>query len=48
MSGEDQSELKLDKVPLPPPMKRRDHHLRKCREGRVERVEVFWSSCSIS
>lgn len=29
MTGEDQSEMRTEKVALPPPAKRRDHHLRK-------------------
>jgi hypothetical protein len=29
MAGEDQQETKSEKVALPPPTKRRDHHLRK-------------------
>ncbi len=28
MAGEDQQEMKQDRVALPPPAKRRDHHLR--------------------
>lgn len=31
MAGEDQQESKMERVALPPPMKRRDHHLRKLR-----------------
>ena len=30
MAGEDQQDVKQERVPLPPPTKRRDHHLRKC------------------
>ena len=29
MAGEDQSETKHERVALPPPVKRRDHHMRK-------------------
>jgi len=29
MAGEDQQDIKTDRVALPPPTKRRDHHLRK-------------------
>ena len=29
MSGEDQHDVRLDRVALPPPTKRRDHHLRE-------------------
>lgn len=29
MVGEDQSETKHERVALPPPVKRRDHHMRK-------------------
>jgi len=29
MAGEDQQDTKPEKVALPPPTKRRDHHLRK-------------------
>ena len=33
MSGEDQHDVKLDRVALPPPTKRRDHHLRELLAG---------------
>jgi hypothetical protein len=40
MAGEDQQDVKQERVPLPPPTKRRDHHLRECHLPRRKRMSI--------
>jgi hypothetical protein len=42
MVGEDQQEIKTERVALPPPTKRRDHHLRMFFSNFINKKKIFF------